>query len=73
MELEALDEWVGHTLQESNIRTRYGLNVVAIRSGKNMRVSPQGTDLIHAGDLLVVIGENDDLEKLNRQAAKKSK
>lgn len=73
MELEALDEWVGHTLQESNIRTRYGLNVVAIRSGKNMRVSPQGTDLIHDGDLLVVIGENDDLEKLNRQAAKKSK
>lgn len=36
-----------------------------------MRVSPQGTDLIHDGDLLVVIGENDDLEKLNRQAAKK--
>ena len=66
MEIEALDEWVGHTLKDSNIRSRYGINVVAIRSGKTLRVSPQGDDLIHDGDILVVIGENSDLEKLNK-------
>ncbi len=65
MEIEALDEWVGHTLKESNLRSRNGINVVAIRSGKTIRVSPQGDDLIHDGDVLVVIGENNDLEKLN--------
>ncbi len=29
-------------------------------------VSPKGDDLIHDGDILVVIGENGDLEKLNK-------
>ena len=66
MEIEALDEWVGYTLKDSNIRSRYGINVVAIRSGKTLRVSPQGDDLIHDGDILVVIGENSDLEKLHK-------
>lgn len=66
MEIEALEEWVGYTLKDSNIRGRYGVNVVAIRSGKVLRVSPQGDDLIHDGDVLVVIGENSDLEKLHK-------
>lgn len=34
-------------------------------------VSPAGDDIIHDGDLLVVIGENADLEKLNRYQNKK--
>lgn len=71
MEIEALDEWVGHTLKESSIRSRYGVNVVAIRTGKSIQVSPQGDDLIHDGDIMVVIGENADLDKLNRDKKKK--
>lgn len=70
MELAALDEWIGHTLKENNIRSRYGVNVVAIRSGKTIQVSPQGDDIIHDGDILVVIGENADLEKLARLSKK---
>lgn len=73
MELGALDEWVGYTLKESNIRARYGVNVVAIRSGKVLRVSPQGDDIIHDGDILVVIGENADLEKLTKYSKSKHK
>ena len=60
----------GHTLKENNIRSRYGVNVVAIRSGKAIQVSPQGDDIIHDGDILVVIGENADLEKLTRLSKK---
>ena len=50
--------------------SKYGVNVVAIRSGKNLLVSPTGDDLIHDGDLLVVIGENSYLEKLNKRNPK---
>ena len=56
MELEAIDEWVGRTLKQSNIRNRYKINVVAIRSGKVLRVAPGSDDIIHDGDVLVVIG-----------------
>ena len=66
MELEAIDEWVGRTLKQSNIRNRYKLNVVAIRSGKVLRVAPGSDDIIHDGDVLVVIGENTDLERVNK-------
>ena len=66
MELEAIDEWVGRTLKQSNIRNRYKINVVAIRSGKVLRVAPGSDDIIHDGDVLVVIGENTDLERVNK-------
>ncbi len=71
MEIAAIDEWIGHTLKENNIRAKYGVNVVAIRTGKTIRVSPQGDDIIHDGDILVVIGENADLEKLTRLSKRK--
>lgn len=70
MEIQAIDDWVGKTLKESNIRNRYGVNVVAMRSGKVLRVAPGGDDIIHDGDLLVVIGENNDLERLNKLGKK---
>ena len=66
MELEAIDEWVGRTLKQSNIRNRYKINVVAIRSGKVLRVAPGSDDIIHDGDVLVVIGENTDLERVTK-------
>lgn len=66
MEIQALDEWVGCSLRDSNIRSKYGVNVVAIRSGKSLNVAPTAEDIIHDGDLMVVIGENDDLNKLNK-------
>ena len=66
MELEAIDEWVGRTLKQSNIRNRYKINEVAIRSGKVLRVAPGSDDIIHDGDVLVVIGENTDLERVNK-------
>ena len=66
MEIQALDEWVGRSLRDSNIRSKYGVNVVAIRSGKSLNVAPNAEDIIHDGDLMVVIGENDDLNKLNK-------
>ena len=66
MELEAIDEWVGRTLKQSNIRNRYKINVVAIRSGKVLRVAPGSDDIIHDGDVLVVIRENTDLERVNK-------
>ena len=66
LEITTPDEWVGHTLKENNIRNKYGINIVAIRSGKNLQVSPKSDDIIHDGDVLVVIGENEDIEKLGR-------
>lgn len=67
MEIEALDEWVGHTVQENNIRAKYGINVVAIRSGRNLMVSPKGDDRSTTAIFWWSSGKNGDLEKLNKR------
>ncbi len=66
MEVTALDEWIGQSLIESNIRSKYGINVMAIKHGNDINVSPVAKDVIHNGDVLVVIGHNNDLKKLER-------
>lgn len=64
IEINTPHEWAEHTLKENNLRNRFGINVVAIRSNASIQVSPKGDDVVHDGDVLVVIGENADLDKL---------
>lgn len=66
MELKALDEWVGHSLSELTMRRRYGINVVAIYTGKGINASPRAEDVIQAGDVLLVVGAADRVSELAR-------
>ncbi len=60
-------EWmVGKTMRQLDIRAKFGCNVMAIKSGHNVNVSPRAEDVIQSGDLLIVIGHNDDLRRLDR-------
>lgn len=52
---------VGKTLLELNIRAKFGVNVVAIKSGSIINIAPIADEMIQLDDILVVIGENDDL------------
>ncbi|MBN2909072.1 TrkA family potassium uptake protein [Polycladomyces sp. WAk] len=69
VEISAGDFFAGKTLQELDIRARYGCNVMAIKSrdGK-INIAPAAGDVIHKGDVLVVIGSNDNLKQLEEHA-----
>lgn len=47
---------VGRTLAESQIHERYGFNVLVVKSGDKLLVSPPADYIFAAGDLLVVFG-----------------
>lgn len=64
MEILAPTKWVDKTLYETNVRAKYGLSILAIKHGEAVNVSPKAEDVIHRGDVLVVIGSNDDLQKI---------
>lgn len=50
VEVEAPQEMVGRTLQDLNLRVRYGINVIALRRGeKDTNISPGGEDKIAPG------------------------
>ncbi|WP_379138658.1 potassium channel family protein [Paenibacillus sp. sgz500958] len=55
---------VGKNLLELNIRAKYGCNVMAIRKGEEMNISPRAEDRLQDGDILVIVGRKDNLTKL---------
>lgn len=70
VEIEVLGEWEGKTLKELDFRKKYGANIVAIKSGKNVNVSPYADDTINKGDIVVALGSVSDLKKLEKVLAK---
>jgi trk system potassium uptake protein len=66
VEVTAPGEMVGKSLLELNLRARYGVSVIAFRrknKGKTL-ISPVAEDVIEADDIIVAIGENKHLKKL---------
>lgn len=62
-EITPLKEWENKTLVEANIRAKYGFNVVAIKENDEVIVSPVADTVIKAGQILVIIGENKQIQK----------
>lgn len=66
VEITAPAEMVGKTLKELNLRARFEISIIALRrnKGDNTVISPRADDVIEDSDILVAIGENKALEKL---------
>lgn len=69
-EVSAPEHFWGKTLTELALRTEYGVTVLAIRrASKGERPSivanPSGADGVREGDILVIIGEQANLERLS--------
>ncbi|MFY9258837.1 MAG: TrkA family potassium uptake protein [Dethiobacteria bacterium] len=65
VEVTAPAELVGRSLQELNLRARYGINVIALR-GKDGKTNifPGAEDKINKDDLIVAVGNNKALKKM---------
>lgn len=65
VEVTAPEEMINHTLHELNLRARYGVNIIALRSKDgNANISPAAEDKISPGDILVAVGDNKALKKM---------
>lgn len=71
IEINALDKWSGKALQDLNLRVKYGINVIAIKRGEELNISPMAMDKLDAGDVLVVVGDNRSLNKIKTDDDKK--
>ncbi|MCD6505667.1 TrkA C-terminal domain-containing protein, partial [Candidatus Poribacteria bacterium] len=56
------------TIAELKIRTKYGVNIIAIkRSGpEEITEMPTPDYAIREGDILVVVGANEDIDRLSK-------
>ena len=66
LEIPAPRSWVGKTLKELNIRAKMGVNIIAVESGKTTNVSPSADYRILDGDIMVVLGDNNSLEAVQK-------
>jgi trk system potassium uptake protein TrkA len=84
IELIAPENYVGRTLQELALPSEHGINVVAIKynylniseDGSNLveeRINdmPGANDVVHEGDILILLGPKGNVDKLIRDTAVK--
>jgi trk system potassium uptake protein TrkA len=60
-ELATPDKFIGKTLVQAKLRSDYNVNVIAIKRNDNVLVSPGADTVINEHDILVVIGQNNNL------------
>ena len=66
IEVPAPDGWNGKNLKELNVRAKLGVNILAIRRNGKINVSPAAEFAILKGDILVVLGDNAALKKVQK-------
>jgi trk system potassium uptake protein TrkA len=64
-EMRAPREFVGRSLKDLALRNSLNVQLVAIHGGNGeMNIVPRADDVINEGDLLVLLGDNRDLDKV---------
>lgn len=67
VELPLPSVWQNKTLAEIGARKQFGINVLAVRRGeKEIHVSPQAEFLLKHRDVLIVVGKNQNIRKLEK-------
>lgn len=67
VELVAGQKIDGHSLIDLDIRAKYGINIVAIKRNHDIIVSPQASETIRQGDILIVIGADVDINRFENR------
>jgi trk system potassium uptake protein TrkA len=62
VEMEIPSSWIGRSLEKLKLRAEYGLNVIGIKDGENVTISPDPGKPLPAGVIMIVVGPNKSLE-----------
>src|SRR3989344_962061 len=77
-EIEVPAPFAGKPLKEASIRTRFGINVIAIKrrvtklvrgewtNVEEMNVNPDAQDLLQKGDVMVIVGQEEGLDRFSK-------
>lgn len=66
IEVPTPKSWVGKSLKELNVRAKLGVNILAVKQGTQINVSPAADYKIMDQDVMVVLGDTLALEKVQK-------
>jgi trk system potassium uptake protein TrkA len=64
IEMSAPPEFIGRSLRELAIRNKLNVQLIAIQRKDKLTIVPRAEDVIEDGDLLVLLGEDRDLDRV---------
>lgn len=67
IEEQAPDSWINKSIRDLSVRARLGVNIIAVKNGKDINIAPGGDYIVRNGDVLVIIGKYDALAKLRKK------
>jgi trk system potassium uptake protein TrkA len=67
VEVDLPNGWAGRTIRDLDIRAKFEVNVIAIRRGDDINVSPGADCVLVQGDRLLVLGEDGNISALCRK------
>lgn len=62
-------EWHNKSLKELEMRSTYGINVVALKHDDEINVSPDADDVIEPGDIVVAVGGAEELGRIEKMSS----
>lgn len=62
-ELDALTEVFGVSLQEADLRRKFGLNIIAIERGEQTMTDINPAHVFAVDDIIVVVGKNESIQR----------
>ena len=66
VEMMPMDKWVGKTIRQLELRTRYGANVIAVRKGEAIQIPPDIDTPLDESSTLMILGNYEMIEKLKK-------
>lgn len=66
IDVPAPASWEGKSLIELNVRAKLGVNILAIKRDGGITVSPSADFRMNAGDVVVILGDNDALKAVQK-------
>lgn len=64
VEIKVPDQFCNKTLMDLQLRKNYGVSVLAIGCEEKFQINPSPTERLQTGMILVLIGQNDDIQRL---------
>lgn len=67
VEAKANERIAGQTIVDLDIRANFGINIIAIKRDKDVIISPDPNMNIELGDILIMIGHDNDLNRFEKK------
>ena len=66
IEVPAPKRWLNKTLKDLNVRAKLGVNIIAIKHGEDINVSPGADYEIMPGDIMELLGDSKALNAVQK-------